>query len=123
MTAVACTLLADLAARGVMIEARNDRLRFSPPSAVPPGMLDALRANKAEILALLAGKAAQESQAVTSPPSRSRADVELEQFARIAVPTPTGGLVRPGFQQVAAMIHASEWQHHQRKSCVAPKST
>lgn len=46
-------LLEDLAERGVLIEAEGDRLRYSPRSAVPPDLLEALRLHKAELLTFL----------------------------------------------------------------------
>lgn len=50
----AVALLADLRARGVELVATGDRLRFRPASAVSEDTRDALRAHKAELLALLA---------------------------------------------------------------------
>jgi len=46
-------LINDLAAAGVTLEARTGKLRFSPRDAVTPGLLGRLRANKAELLAIL----------------------------------------------------------------------
>ena len=51
----AATLLKDLAARGVRVEAAGDRLRFHPRSAVTDDLLARLRDHKAELLRLLAG--------------------------------------------------------------------
>jgi hypothetical protein len=51
----ATILLNDLRRRGVTLRARGDRLQFQPVSAVPPELLDGLRAHKHEILAELTG--------------------------------------------------------------------
>ncbi len=62
MTAAAT--LARLRALGVTAEVHGDRLTLRPASAIPPDLLAEVRANKAEVLALLAAKAA-------APPSAS----------------------------------------------------
>ncbi len=49
----AASLLAELHSLGVTIEARGDRLRFGPVDAVPPDLLEHLRANKEEVIDLL----------------------------------------------------------------------
>lgn len=46
-------LLADLERLGITIEARGDRLRYSPISAVTPELIDRLKSHKAELLAMM----------------------------------------------------------------------
>lgn len=52
MTAAA--LMVDLMRLGIRLEARGDRLRFHPQSAVTPDLAEQLKANKAELLRLVA---------------------------------------------------------------------
>ena len=59
---IATQILADLAHLGIRIEARGDRLRYSPRSAVTPDLVGQMRAHKAELLAAL-------------EPSRAAADI------------------------------------------------
>jgi hypothetical protein len=47
------SLLAELHSLGVTLEAQGDQLRFRPVDAVPPDLLEHLRANKEEVIALL----------------------------------------------------------------------
>ena len=47
------SLLDELHSLGVTLEARGDRLRFRPINAVPPDLVEHLRANKEELLAHL----------------------------------------------------------------------
>ena len=47
------SLLSELHSLGVTLEARGDRLRFRPVNAVPPNLVEHLRANKEEVLARL----------------------------------------------------------------------
>ncbi|MCY2986925.1 MAG: hypothetical protein NTY19_03545 [Planctomycetota bacterium] len=47
------TLLADLEARGVVLQARNDQLWFHPRSAVPSELIDRLRQFKPDLLDIL----------------------------------------------------------------------
>jgi len=47
------SLLSELHSLGVTLEAHGDRLRFRPVSAVPPDLVEHLRANKQEVLAHL----------------------------------------------------------------------
>lgn len=49
----AADLLAELNERGITVEARGDRLRYSPPSAVTPDLADRMKARKGELLAIL----------------------------------------------------------------------
>ena len=49
----ATQLMTDLARLGIHIEAHGDRLRYSPRSAVTPGLADRMKANKPELLAML----------------------------------------------------------------------
>lgn len=49
-------LLADLTRRGVRLEARGDRIRYSPRSAVTPGLAEHMKAHKPELLAILRGQ-------------------------------------------------------------------
>jgi hypothetical protein len=46
-------LLADVARLGITLEARGDRLRYRPRSAVTPELVERLTAHKAELLAML----------------------------------------------------------------------
>ena len=52
-TVSAAELLADLARRGIRLEADGERLRYHPRSALTPDLLDRLKAHKAELLTLL----------------------------------------------------------------------
>lgn len=45
--------MTELAYRGIRIEARGDRLRYSPRSAVTPDLVDQMRACKNELLTIL----------------------------------------------------------------------
>jgi hypothetical protein len=47
----AAEILADLARRGIRLEADPERLRYYPRSALTPDLLERLKANKAELLA------------------------------------------------------------------------
>jgi hypothetical protein len=47
-------LLAELARRGIILEAKGDRLRYKPKAAMTPHLADRLAAHKAELLAMLA---------------------------------------------------------------------
>ena len=47
------SLLSELHSLGVTLEARGDQLRFRPVNAVPPDLVEHLRANKEEVLAHL----------------------------------------------------------------------
>jgi hypothetical protein len=49
------TIIDELTARGVTLQAHGDALRFSPRSAVPDDLLQRLQDHKGELLALLAG--------------------------------------------------------------------
>jgi hypothetical protein len=49
----AVQLLADLDRLGILLEAYNDRLRYSPRSALTPDLLNRLKAHKGELLAIL----------------------------------------------------------------------
>jgi hypothetical protein len=49
----AASLVANLQARGVTLEARGDKLHVRPTGLVRPDDLEALRARKAEVLALV----------------------------------------------------------------------
>lgn len=47
----AAEIVADLARRGIRLEANGERLRYYPRSALTPDLMDRLKANKAELLA------------------------------------------------------------------------
>ncbi len=49
----AAKLMADLAQRGIRIEAHGDRLWYSPRSALTPDLTDRMKAHKGELLAIL----------------------------------------------------------------------
>lgn len=49
----ACDIVADLTRRGIRLEARGDKLRYFPRSALTPALLDLLRANRDSVLALV----------------------------------------------------------------------
>lgn len=51
--------MADLAGRGIRLEAHGDRLRYHPRSAITPDLVDRLRDHKAELLAILRPDAAE----------------------------------------------------------------
>lgn len=48
-------LLADLADRGITLEAHGDRLRFHPRSAMTLGLTTRIKGHKGELMAFLAG--------------------------------------------------------------------
>jgi len=52
-SSTAATLIADLRARGLVIEAVSDRLKITPPGVLTDADRAALRAHKAELLTLL----------------------------------------------------------------------
>jgi hypothetical protein len=80
MTAEA--LLADLQARGVVIEAAGERLRYRPRQAVPQELLAAMVACKAELIALLTGPLTIE------PREERRTPGPLRRRSRYAHPWP-----------------------------------
>ncbi len=49
----AAALLLDLERLGIRLEARGDRLRYSPRSALTPDLLNRLKAHKQELLTVL----------------------------------------------------------------------
>ena len=49
----AARLMANLNRLGIRLEARGDRLRYSPRSAVTPDLADRMKAHKGELLAIL----------------------------------------------------------------------
>lgn len=49
----AAEIVADLARRGIRLEADGERLRYFPRSALTPDLLDRLKAHKAELLAAI----------------------------------------------------------------------
>lgn len=71
-------LLASLRARGVAVQADGGRLRVAPASRVPAEMLEAIRARKAELLAILtarrpAGETGNSGRAQAIGPARTNA--------------------------------------------------
>ena len=52
----AVDLLADLAQRGIELQAHGDRLRYAPRSEVTPDLVDRMKAHKGELLAILRAK-------------------------------------------------------------------
>ncbi|GIW96963.1 MAG: hypothetical protein KatS3mg111_0296 [Pirellulaceae bacterium] len=63
----AAGLLTELRKRGVKLVPVGDRLRFAPKDALTPDLVEALRAHKAEMLALLAGGQAADDPQVLTP--------------------------------------------------------
>ena len=53
MSVAAYALLTDLAASGILIEARGDRLRYRPRSAMTPNLAERVRTHKPVLLAIL----------------------------------------------------------------------
>ena len=49
----AAALINELTDRQITLEARGDRLRYRPRSAVPPELMERMKAHKVEILAIL----------------------------------------------------------------------
>ena len=60
-------LLADLAVRGIRLEADGERLRYHPRSALTPKLLERLKAHKADLLALLASQQEQRRDERSAP--------------------------------------------------------
>lgn len=89
----ATDLLAELAARGIRLRAKDGRLRVWPVSALTKELLERLRAHKAELLARLTRDSTSETYA----------DREIARFWRVAVPRPDGrGWYDPGSLRDAA---------------------
>lgn len=61
-------MLTDLKARGIDLQAHGDRLRYRPRSAMTPELRDRLRACKADLLAILAGKAPEPNAGASPQP-------------------------------------------------------
>lgn len=78
MSVPVSSILADLRARGVALEADGNRLRFRP-AAQPPQVLMILREHKGALLAWLAAAAAT---------NETHADRELRRFLQVAIPRP-----------------------------------
>ena len=64
----AAELLNELGRRGVVVEARGDRLRYRPRSVVSPALADRIRSHKAELLSILT---AERPAAASLPPTES----------------------------------------------------
>jgi hypothetical protein len=77
-------LLAAVALRGITLEARGDRLRFRPRSAVTPEMLEQLKAHKPDLLAILEAEreAAESAWRIEFPPPGDGARPALALDAR-----------------------------------------
>jgi hypothetical protein len=91
-------LLRDLESRGVHVEANGDRLHYRGPHEVlTPATLDALRAHKADLLALLAGN--------SWPPYRQFIDDSIG----VACDAPT--------LPQTALDHASTFRAAWRRAC------
>ncbi|MCH7872620.1 MAG: hypothetical protein IID33_13055 [Planctomycetes bacterium] len=65
----AVELLKELGRRGVVVEARGDRLRYRPRSVVSPELADRIRSHKAELLSILT---VERPAAASSPPTESK---------------------------------------------------
>jgi hypothetical protein len=63
----AAALVGTLRARGVSLEPHGDRLRIRPASAVRPEEVEALRRNKAAVIALLRSAPTSVSETATAP--------------------------------------------------------
>jgi hypothetical protein len=76
-------LLAELAGRGIQLQAHGDRLRFRPQAAMTPDLAEQLKRHKAELLAVLhaATGAAAEAKALTW---RARAGGDEDLAERLA---------------------------------------
>ncbi len=64
----ASDLLLDLKRRGIRLEARGDRLRYSPRSALTPDLLDRLKAHKQELLTVLRAPVNRLTRSVMNTP-------------------------------------------------------
>jgi hypothetical protein len=117
-------LLADLSAQGVRLQARGDRLRFRPRSAVTPDLAGRLRAHKDALLAILQGgsEAAVQAQAIIRRVRASGEDDLAEAMAeaweeRLAICTADGGLTLAqaeviALYQLKAMLDFSTSTHY-----------
>lgn len=75
----AATLLADLEARGVVLQARDDQIWFRPRNAVPTDLIDRLRQFKPDLLEILRRRGTGADDPASSP----RSDAELPSPAAI----------------------------------------
>jgi hypothetical protein len=82
-------LLADLAARGIELQARGGRLRFRPADAVTPDLARRLKYHKDELLALLRADPAAAITPADLPP-----DWQFAWEERAAIMEYDGGLPR-----------------------------
>ncbi|MCH8852370.1 MAG: hypothetical protein IID41_06905 [Planctomycetes bacterium] len=85
----------------ITIEARGDRLRYRPVSAMTPDLLASVRSCKAELLELLLD---------------SKADAEWDRFLSCAIPTPNGlGWYDPAESpDMPAGIPIEDWRAFER---------
>ncbi len=88
MNTTATDLLSELTGMGVNLEAHGDKLRYRPIDAVSPRLLERMKANKPELLALLADK----------PEPLTHAQREIQRFLDVCVPYPDGcGVFDPAY--------------------------
>jgi hypothetical protein len=101
-------LLADLSARGIVLQAHDDRLQFRPCSAITPDLSERLKRHKAQLLAILpgAGGRAAEAEGIIRY-VREGEDHELAEFMvevwqeRLSICTTDGGLTLAEAEVVA----------------------
>src|SRR5262245_16637915 len=83
----AAELLADLARRGIRLEAHGDRLRFRPRLALTPDLLAELKTQKAELLVLLGLAPSAEAERLLTELREALAGIEAAVAAGKAPPT------------------------------------
>jgi hypothetical protein len=104
----AASLLDELHSLGVTLEARGDRLRFRPVNAVPPELVEHLRANKEEVLAHLERHPEPQAEA-----DKDRATLEaLSQIGAVLIRSRKFGSVWLALDQATANeLREEESQH------------
>ena len=104
------TLLAELAARGVEIEAKGDKIRLHPASLLTSELRDGLREHKAGVIRLvrLAGLTPDEREAFEERAAIAEFDGRLSTEAAEAV----------AWSQVDAARAAAGHEHRQSKEAV-----
>jgi hypothetical protein len=106
----AASLLDELHSLGVTLESRGDRLRFKPVNAVPPDLVEHLRAHKDEVIALLEHD--RDHQTVTD---KASATLEaLSQIGAVLIHTTKFGPIWLAIDQASADEIRAEEQRREK---------